>query len=82
MEKIEKSTFKGIHFIELKSLPLEHAEALRQSLTQRTLIKIIQDDVILEDCVLYSAYEEWFEASKTNSSNNKHHPKTPLSISK
>ena len=82
MEKLKKNTFKGINYIELKSLPQEQAEALRQNLTQRTLIKIVRDDVILKDCVLYTAYEEWFETTKINSSKNESVLKTPLTVSK
>lgn len=63
MIKLINRTYKGIEYIELSSLPVAEAESLKASLTQRTLIKILKDDEVLKDCVLYSAYEKWFAAN-------------------
>ena len=60
MDKISNRTYKGIEYIQLSSLPTIQAKSLMQSLNERTLIKILKDEVILNDCVLYSAYEKWF----------------------
>jgi hypothetical protein len=60
MEKISKRTFRGIDYVQLSTLSKNQAESLKQSLDERTLIKILKNDVILNDCVLYSAYEKWF----------------------
>jgi hypothetical protein len=64
MKKLSISTYKGIEYIQLSTLSTTQAESLRQTLTERTLIKILVDDVILKDCVLYSAYEKWFAVYK------------------
>ncbi|MEN8248838.1 MAG: hypothetical protein ABFS32_07890 [Bacteroidota bacterium] len=85
MKKVDKNTYRGINYIKLKSLPHKQAESLRKSLTHRTLIKIIQDDVVIDDCVLYSAYEEWYETTSQNenSTNGKKQlQKVPLTVSK
>ena len=63
MIKLINRTYKGIEYIELSSLPVAEAESLIATLTERTLIKILKDDVVLNDCVLYSAYEKWFTAN-------------------
>ena len=60
MKKLSIRNFKGIEYVQLGALPVAQAESLRQTLNDRTLIKILMDDVILDDCVLYSAYEKWF----------------------
>jgi len=60
MKKINIRNYKGIEYIQLSSLSATQAGSLRLTLSERTLIKILVDDVILKDCVLYSAYEKWF----------------------
>ena len=60
MKKSSISTYKGIEYIQLNTLSAKQAESLRQTLNERTLIKILMNDTILNDCVLYSAYEKWF----------------------
>ena len=60
MNKLNISIYKGIEFVQLKELPAAQAKLLMQTLNKRTLIKILIDDVILSDCVLFSAYESWF----------------------
>jgi len=61
MKKISKKTYRGIDYVQLKALSNTQAESLKQSLDERTLIKILKNDVVLNDCVLYSAYEKWFD---------------------
>ena len=62
MKKEGVSTYKGIDYVQLSSLPNEQVDALNHILTDRTLIKIQVNDVVLEDCVLYSTYESWYES--------------------
>ncbi|RLD19221.1 MAG: hypothetical protein DRI71_12145 [Bacteroidetes bacterium] len=63
MSKLINRTYKGIEYIQLSSLPTAQAESLKATLTERTLIKILKDDVVLNDCVLYGSYEEWYAAN-------------------
>jgi hypothetical protein len=60
MKKINVRIYKGIEYVQLSELPAIQAESLKNTLNERTLIKILMDDEILHDCVLYSAYEKWF----------------------
>lgn len=60
MKKIRVRIYKGIEYVQLSALPAVQAESLKHTLNERTLIKILMDDEILSDCVLYSAYEKWF----------------------
>lgn len=63
MKKISIRIYKGIEYIQLSALPAAQTESLKHTLNERTLIKILMDDVILHDCVLYSAYEKWFASN-------------------
>ena len=63
MNKINSTTFKGIEYIRLSALPSEQGKLLEQTLDERTLIKILKNDIVLEDCVLYKAYLKWYESS-------------------
>ena len=63
MNKLNSTSYKGIKYIRLSALPAKQATALEQTLDQRTLIKILKDDVVLEDCVVYSAYLDWHKSS-------------------
>jgi len=62
MKKLNKNTYRGIEYIRLSSLSVAHAKALRSNLNNRTLIKILRNEVILPDCVLYSTYEAWYNS--------------------
>ena len=61
MKKINKKSYKGIDYIRLSALPPKEAEIFQKKLTSRTLIKIMIFDEIIDDCVLYSAYETWIK---------------------
>ena len=80
MNKLNIRIYKGIEFVQLKSLPAAQAELLTQTLDERTIIKILIDDVILSDCVLYTAYEKWF-ASYSKEVNEPEVPQTKPSLS-
>ncbi len=62
MKKLTNINYKGIEYIQLSALPTIQVDSLKQTLNKRTLIKILMDDVILNDCVLYYAYEKWFDS--------------------
>lgn len=62
MKKLTYINYKGIEYIQLSALPAIQANSLKQTLNKQTLIKILMGDVILNDCVLYSAYEKWFDS--------------------
>ncbi len=51
--------YKGIEFIRISMLPTDQKEILI-SLSPDKVIKILKDDVLLPDCILYSDYLAWF----------------------
>lgn len=68
MKKEGLNTYKGIDYVLLSSLPTEQAESLKKTLNERTLIKILKEDIVLNDCVLYTAYLQWFNANSVETS--------------
>lgn len=65
MKKLNKKIYRGIEYINLSSLTGDQRKSLSKSLSDRTLIKILQDDLVVADCVLYSAYEDWYDSNVT-----------------
>ena len=68
MKKLAKRTYKGIAYVRLDSMSKTDADALVKSLNPRTLVKIQMYDEVVEDCVLYEAYEVWFDNMQKESS--------------
>lgn len=62
MIKLSKKTYRCIEYINLSSLSGDQQQSLKQSLSNRTLIKILQGDIVINDCVLYAAYENWYNS--------------------
>ena len=62
MIKLSKKTYRCIEYINLSSLSGDQQGSLKQSLSNRTLIKILQGDIVINDCVLYAAYENWYNS--------------------
>ncbi len=61
MKKVSPSFFKGIVFIRLSSLPLFQQEELMEWLPPTSMINISVGGNALEDCLLYTDYEYWFD---------------------
>jgi hypothetical protein len=68
--------YKGIEFVRISSLPESQRILLKQSFDKSKIIKILKDDSLLSDCVVYSDYAEWF------SKNLKPDPSPLISIPK
>lgn len=54
--------YKGIEFIRIINLPIDQKEIILASLNPDKVIKILKDDVLLSDCILYPDYLDWFKA--------------------
>jgi hypothetical protein len=62
MIKLDNKVYRGIEYINLSSLSGDQQKSLKQSLSDRTLVKILQGDIVINDCVLYTAYEDWYNS--------------------
>jgi len=57
---VASETYKGIKFVRISSLPLEQKNYIHKSINPNTIIKILQGDTLLNDCVQYKHYENWY----------------------
>ena len=51
--------FKGIEFVRISSLPDDQKEKIWQSFQQDKIIKIVKDQALMNDCILYQDYISW-----------------------
>jgi hypothetical protein len=64
----EPEHYKGILFIRISALPGEQKTLIRKNYNREAIIKILKEDALLNDCILYSDYLDWykqFNASRT-----------------
>jgi hypothetical protein len=54
--------YKGIEFIRIANLPADQKEIFLKNFSQDKVIKILKDDLLIPDCILYSDYDAWFQA--------------------
>lgn len=54
--------FKGIEFVRISSLSKAQQQEVWESFDQEKIIKIIRDNSLLNDCILYSDYAAWAAA--------------------
>ncbi len=63
--------YRGIEFIRITSLPADQKETFLKYLSQDKVIKILKDDTLISDCILYSDYLTWYQAQhQTSVANN------------
>ena len=51
--------FKGIEFVRISSLPKDQQENVWQSFQRDKIIKILKDQALMNDCILYRDYAAW-----------------------
>ncbi len=53
--------FKGIEYVRISSLPGDQREKIWGSFQHGKIIKIVKDQALLNDCILYQDYESWLK---------------------
>ncbi len=53
--------YKGIEYIQISSLPAEQKKAIYQSISHKSIINILKEDALLNDCLQYQHYVSWYE---------------------
>lgn len=51
--------FKGIEFVRISSLPEEQKQMIWDTFEHRKIIKIVRDNALMNDCILYNDYQHW-----------------------
>ena len=67
--KTKAENFKGIEFIRISALPEDQKTQIWQSFQPEKIIKIVKDQALMNDCILYQDYLSWLEqhAGRTHS---------------
>lgn len=53
--------YKGIDYVHIASLPAEQRESIYQSIDHQAIINILKDGALLNNCLQYQHYLEWYE---------------------
>ena len=59
--KVNSTIYKGIEYIQVNALPPEQKEKLLQTINHDLFIKILVDEKLIANCLLFKDYEVWFE---------------------
>ena len=57
--------FKGIEFVRISSLPEDQKEKIWKSFHHDKIIKIVKDQALLNDCILYNDYVSWLNQQQS-----------------
>ena len=64
---VEPEHYKGLVYVRISSLPPEQQNQIRDSYSQEKIIKILKNDSLINDCILYDDYVIWFKKYKPHS---------------
>ena len=59
--KVNSTIYKGIEYVQVNSLPADQKEKLLQTINHELLIKILIDEKLIGNCLLFKDYEVWFD---------------------
>jgi hypothetical protein len=59
--KVNSTIYKGIEYIQVNALPPDQKEKLLQTINHDLFIKILVDEKLIGNCLLFKDYETWFE---------------------
>jgi hypothetical protein len=57
---IKPEKYKGISFIRISSLPGEQKSSIKQNYNREGVVKILKDNSLLNDCIIYDDYVKWY----------------------
>ena len=61
--KAKPEYFKGIEYVRISTLPGDEREKIWKSFQHDKIIKIVKDQALLNDCILYPDYLSWLADS-------------------
>jgi hypothetical protein len=59
--KVNSTIYKGIEYIQVNALPPDQKEKLLQTINHDLFIKILVDEKLIGNCLMFKDYEIWFE---------------------
>jgi hypothetical protein len=57
----EPEHYKGILYIRISALPGEQKNSIRSTYNRDSIIKILKEDALINDCILYDDYLNWYK---------------------
>ena len=72
----EPEHYKGIIYVRLSSLPDEQRNKIKKDYNREAILKILKDNSLITDCILYSDYSTWYKQFKLSKTVN-HTPAMP-----
>lgn len=68
--RVLSENYRGIEFVRLSSLPEEQKSQIWLALGREKIIKILRNNVLLNDCVQYNDYVGWYNQQHLASNGN------------
>ena len=59
--KVNSTIYKGIEYIQVNTLPPDQKEKLLQTINHDLFIKILVDETLIGNCLMFKDYEIWFD---------------------
>jgi hypothetical protein len=61
---VEPEHYKGISFVRISMLPAEQRIKIRETFSRELIVKILRDNTLINDCIVYDDYVSWFRLIK------------------
>jgi hypothetical protein len=62
--KAAVEVYKGIEFVRISSLPDDQKKMIWNSFIGQKIIKILRENELLNDCVQYTDYLDWYQQNR------------------
>ena len=63
---VDPEHYKGISFVRISMLPAEQRVKIRESFSRELIVKILRDNTLINDCIVYDDYVSWFRLIKAS----------------
>lgn len=60
----EPEHYKGIIYVRISTLPGDQKIKIRESYNREAIVKILKDNALMNDCILYTEYLMWYKQFK------------------
>ena len=61
--KVEVENYRGIEFVRISSLPEDQKRMIWNSFNTQKIIKILRNKELLNDCLQFEDYIDWYKKS-------------------
>ena len=61
---VKPEQYKGISYVRISSLPVDQRAKIRHSYQREAIIKILKDNTLINDCIIYDDYVNWYNSEK------------------